>query len=63
MAAIAACSPVVQVPAVYAALIDELGLKNANRLGIRITVDRAPTHSELADAVRSSRLSVLHFIP
>lgn len=47
------------VAAVYGALIDELGVKRANRLGIRINVDRAPTQPELAAAVRASGLSVL----
>jgi hypothetical protein len=48
------------VAEVYAQLIDEVGLAKAGqRLGIRINVDRAPTHDELVDAVRREHLSVV----
>jgi hypothetical protein len=48
------------VAEVYAQLIDEVGLAKAGqRLGIRINVDRAPTHDELVDAVRREHLSLV----
>lgn len=48
------------VARVYAQLIEEVGWKKAaRRLGIRINVDRAPTHDELVDAVRREGLSIL----
>jgi hypothetical protein len=50
----------VQVAEVHARLIDQIGLAKAGqRLGIRINLDRAPTHDELADAARRSHLSVI----
>lgn len=50
-----------RVARVYQRLIGDLGHDRAGRrLGIRITVPRAPTHQELVDAVRRERLSVLH---
>ncbi len=48
------------VAAVYARLLDEVGLATAGRrLGIRVTVDCAPTRDELVDAVRREHLSVV----
>lgn len=48
------------VAEVYERLLDEVGLARAGqRLGIRINVDRAPTHDELVDAVRREHLSVV----
>jgi hypothetical protein len=42
----------------------ELGWRDAARaLGIRVNVDRRPTHAELADAIRSSGLSLVVFEP
>lgn len=50
------------VARVYAGRIAEVGLEGAGRrLGIRINVDRAPTHDELADAARRAGLSVLRY--
>lgn len=48
-----------KVAEVYQRLIGEVGLTSASRLGIRVTVDRAPTLDELADAARRDHLSVL----
>ena len=49
------------VAQVYAALIQELGHANAGRrMGIRINVDRAPTHEELVEAARRDRLSLVY---
>ena len=49
-----------EVASFYAERIDELGWRKAGRqLGIRINVDRAPTHAELRDAVERSGLAVL----
>ena len=45
---------------VYERLIGEMGHQQAGRqLGLRINVDRTPTHEELVDAVRSSGLSIV----
>ncbi len=53
-----------EVTAAYAARIDELGWQAAQRrLGLRITVGRAPTRHELADAIRTSGLSIVVFEP
>lgn len=53
-----------QVADTYVALIGRFGHdKAARRLGIRINVDRAPTHDELADAARRSGLSVVTYQP
>jgi len=52
--------PVV-VAEVYERLIGEFGATKAGRrLGIRINVDRAPTHDELVETARREHLSVLH---
>jgi hypothetical protein len=49
-----------EVARVYASLIDEYGYEKAGRrLGVRINVDRAPTHEELVDAIRRSGLSLV----
>ena len=49
------------VARVYGARIAELGLAKAGRrMGIRINVDRMPTHQELVQAARRDRLSVIY---
>lgn len=49
-----------EVTRIYANLIEEYGYEQAGRrLGIRINVDRAPTHEELLDAIRRSGLSLV----
>ncbi len=49
-----------EVARFYADRIDEIGWQKAGRqLGIRITVDRAPTHEELREAVERAGLAVL----
>jgi len=51
-----------QVADVYSALINRYGYDKAGRrLGVRINVNRAPTHDELADAARRSGLSVISY--
>lgn len=53
-----------RVADVYAALIGRLGHSKAGRrLGVRINVDRAPTHGELTDAAHRSGLSVIDYQP
>jgi hypothetical protein len=53
-----------QVADVYATLIDRFGYQRAGRrLGIKITVDRTPTHQELADSARHFGLSVVSYQP
>ena len=47
------------VASFYADRIAELGWRRARQLGIRITVDRAPTHAELREAAERAGLSVL----
>lgn len=49
-----------EVATVYERLILELGTKQARRrLGLRFNVDRAPTLSELQDAIERSGLSIV----
>lgn len=49
------------VASVYARLIDEVGHKKAGRrMGIRINVDRAPTHHELVEAARRDGLCLVY---
>lgn len=49
-----------EVAVVYERLIQELGLKEARRrLGLRFNVDRAPTVSELQEAIEQSGLSIV----
>jgi len=49
-----------EVARIYANLIEEYGREQAGRrLGIRINVDRIPTHEELVDAIERSRLSLI----
>ncbi len=49
-----------EVARVYANLIEEYGHEHAGRrLGIKINVDRMPTHEELVDAIERSGLSVI----
>ena len=49
-----------KVARVYASLIEEYGHEQAGRrLGIRINVDRPPTHEELLDLMRRSGLSLV----
>lgn len=53
-----------EVVRLYEDLIDEVGLERAGReLGIRINVDRRPTHEELVDCIRRSGLSVVWLDP
>lgn len=48
------------VASTYEQLIDEYGWRQAGRrMGIRLNVDRAPTHDELVDAVQANGLSLL----
>lgn len=50
----------VAVSQVYEHLIEEFGVAKAGqRLGIRINVDRAPTHDELVEAVTREQLAVI----
>ncbi len=50
-----------EVAMVYAALIREVGRKRAaRRLGIRINVEREPSHEELSDAARRDGLSLVY---
>jgi hypothetical protein len=49
-----------EVARVSANLIEEYGHERAGRpLGIRVNVDRKPTHEELVDLIERSRLSVI----
>jgi len=49
-----------EVARIYANLIEEYGREQAGRrLGIRINVDRMPTHEELVDAIERSGLSMI----
>jgi hypothetical protein len=49
-----------EVAAVYGRLISEFGVKQAHRrLGLRFNVDRAPTESELREAIERSGLSIV----
>ena len=48
-----------EVAAFYAARIEELGWRKARQLGIRINVDRAPTHDELRAAAERMGLSIV----
>jgi hypothetical protein len=53
-----------EVAAAYAAVIERIGWKAAQRqLGIKINVGRAPTHAELADAANREHLSVIQLRP
>lgn len=50
-----------QVARVYGALIEQVGPDKAGRrMGIRINVDRLPTHAELVDAARRDGLSLVY---
>ena len=49
------------VARVFRALISEQGYAKAGRrMGIRINVDRVPTHEELVDAARRDNLSLIY---
>ena len=49
------------VAGVYARLIAEVGRARASRrLGVRVSVDRDPTHAELVEAVRLDRLALVY---
>ncbi len=49
------------VAQVYGARIADVGhAKAGRRMGIRINVDRMPTHEELVEAARRDRLSVIY---
>lgn len=50
-----------QVAEVYLRLVERLGHHRANRLGLRLNVDRVPTHDELREAVLRDGLSVISF--
>lgn len=53
-----------EVADIYERLITELGVDRAAwRLGLRINVDRAPTHDELRDAVQRSGPSIVRIYP
>ena len=57
-------SDVERVTDFYERRITALGWKPAARaLGIHVNVDRRPSHAELADAIRSSGLSLVVFEP
>lgn len=48
----------------FGELIEGFGRANAPRsLGLRVNVDREPTHEELVDAVRRIKLSIIFFEP
>lgn len=48
------------VASVYLKRVDDLGLEMAHRrLGVKINVDRAPTHEELKDLAEKEGLSVI----
>ena len=52
------------VAEVYRGQIDRLGgPKGGRRLGIKINVDRTPTHDELVEAVHREHLSVVRILP
>ena len=52
------------VATAYQRLINQVGhAKAGRRLGIRINVDRAPTHAELAEAAGREGLSVIYLAP
>ena len=45
----------------FGELIEDFGRANSpRRLGLRVNVDRKPTHEELVDAVRRIKLSIIH---
>lgn len=48
-----------QMAAIYGQLIEEVGLTNANKLGIKIHVDRKPSREELTEMIVRSGLSVV----
>ena len=49
------------VAEVYAGLIDEVGhTKAGRRMGLRINVDRTPTHAELVEAAQRDGLSLVY---
>jgi hypothetical protein len=48
-----------EVARVYGELLRRVGLKHANRVGLRVEGDRMPTHEELADAIGGVRTVVV----
>jgi len=48
-----------EVARVYGELLRRVGLKHANRVGLRIEGDRMPTHEELVEAIGSVRSVVV----
>lgn len=48
-----------EVARVYGALLARVGLKHANRVGLRVTGDRMPTQAELIDAIGGVRSVVV----
>jgi hypothetical protein len=52
------------VAAAYRAEIERIGWQRApRRIGIKLAVDRAPTHEELVDAVHRDHLSLIRLRP
>lgn len=50
-----------RVARVYGELLEQVGHRRAVReLGVRVNVDRAPTHAELVDAVTRDRLALVY---
>jgi hypothetical protein len=48
-----------EVARVYGALLERVGLKHANRVGLRVSGDRMPTHRELVEAIGRRRAVVV----
>lgn len=46
-----------QVAQIFSDLLDQVGLKRANRLGLKFNVDRAPTMPELSAALATAKSS------
>lgn len=48
-----------EVARVYGALLARVGMKHANRVGLRVSGDRLPTHDELVDAIGGVRTVIV----
>jgi hypothetical protein len=48
-----------EVARVYGALLARVGLKHANRVGLRVSGERMPTHEELVEAIGGVRTVVV----
>jgi hypothetical protein len=48
-----------EVARVYGALLARVGLKHANRVGLRVSGERMPTHDELVEAIGGVRTVVV----